>query len=110
MRSLDKIIALGYNLAPLLWARFIFGGSTLANIKSQIKRNKQNDKRRLRNRVVRGTTRAAVRDARAALAGSDAVASKEAVLAAISRLDKAAGQGAGRRPTVVLLAASAGTL
>ncbi|GAB4399702.1 MAG: 30S ribosomal protein S20 [Anaerolineales bacterium] len=65
----------------------------MANIKSQIKRNKQNDKRRLRNRVVRGTARAAVRAARASLAGNDAAASKEAILQAISSLDKAAQKG-----------------
>ncbi len=65
----------------------------MANIKSQIKRNRQNEKRRLRNRVVRGTARAAVRDARAAILAGDSAASKEAVLAAISRLDKAAEKG-----------------
>ncbi|PKN92114.1 MAG: 30S ribosomal protein S20 [Chloroflexi bacterium HGW-Chloroflexi-6] len=64
----------------------------MANIKSQIKRNRQNEKRRLRNRAVRGTARAAVRDARAAILAGDAT-SKEAVLAAISRLDKAAERG-----------------
>jgi len=65
----------------------------LANIKSQIKRNRQNESRRLRNRVVRGTARAAVRDARAAILAGDAATSKEAVLVAISRLDKAALKG-----------------
>ena len=39
----------------------------MANIKSQIKRNKQNDKRRLRNRVFRGTARIAVKGARTAI-------------------------------------------
>jgi small subunit ribosomal protein S20 len=76
----------------LYWNDF-FGGSPLANIKSQIKRNRQNEKRRLRNRVVRGTYRAAVRTARTAIQSGDADASKEAVLAAISRLDKAAQKG-----------------
>lgn len=65
----------------------------MANIKSQIKRNRQNESRRLRNRVVRGTARAAIRDARAAILSGDAANSKEAVLAAISRLDKAAEKG-----------------
>jgi small subunit ribosomal protein S20 len=66
----------------------------LANIKSQIKRNKQNERRRLRNRVFRGSARTAVGNARAAIEGGEAPASKEAVLAAISRLDKAAEKGA----------------
>jgi len=64
----------------------------LANIQSQIKRNKQNEKRRLRNRMARGTARGAVSKARAALA-ANAPESKEAVLKAISALDKAAEKG-----------------
>jgi len=65
----------------------------LANIKSQIKRNTQNEKRRLRNRVIRGATRSAVRDARLALEGGEEISSREAVMLAISRLDKAAEKG-----------------
>jgi len=64
----------------------------LANIQSQIKRNKQNEKRRLRNRVARGTARSAVIKARAALE-ANAPETKEAVLKAISELDKAAESG-----------------
>jgi len=65
----------------------------LANIKSQIKRNKQNEKRRLRNRMYRGSTRAAVRDARSAIEAGNAEESQTAVLEAISALDKAAAKG-----------------
>ncbi len=65
----------------------------MANIKSQIKRNRQNEKRRLRNRVVRGTTRSAVREARAALESGNVEVTKTAVLEAISKLDKAAEKG-----------------
>jgi small subunit ribosomal protein S20 len=64
----------------------------LANIKSQIKRNRQNDKRRLRNRVYRGEARIAVREARVAI-GTSAPESKEELLKAISTLDKAAEKG-----------------
>ena len=64
----------------------------MANIKSQIKRNKQNEKSRLLNRSTRGGARAAVNLARAAFdAGSPDT--KEAVLKAISALDKAAEKG-----------------
>jgi len=64
----------------------------LANIKSQIKRNKQNEKRRIKNRNVRGASRTAVNQARTAFkAGSPET--KEAVLKAISTLDKAAEKG-----------------
>ena len=64
----------------------------MANIKSQIKRNKQNEKRRLRNRVYRGTARIAVREARAAMNSSGEEA-QTAVLEAIRALDKAAEKG-----------------
>ncbi|MCL4528597.1 MAG: 30S ribosomal protein S20 [Chloroflexi bacterium] len=64
----------------------------MANIKSQIKRNRQNEKRRLRNRVFRGNARAAVKDARISLEnGQETQAS---VSAALSALDKAAQRGA----------------
>jgi small subunit ribosomal protein S20 len=64
----------------------------LANIKSQIKRNRQNDKRRLRNRVYRGEARIAVKNARTTI--EDGVPeSKAALLKAISTLDKAAEKG-----------------
>jgi small subunit ribosomal protein S20 len=63
----------------------------LANIKSQIKRNRQNEKKRLRNRTFRGSARVAVRAARAGIdAGKP---DQAAVLEAISRLDKAAEKG-----------------
>ena len=64
----------------------------MANIKSQIKRNRQNDKRRLRNRVFRGVARIAVKNARGAFE-ENAPESKEALLVAISALDKAAEKG-----------------
>jgi len=64
----------------------------LANIKSQIKRNRQNDKRRLANRVYRGEARIAVKNARNTI--EDGVPeSKEAVTQAISALDKAVEKG-----------------
>lgn len=65
----------------------------MANIKSAIKRNKQNEKRRLRNRVVRGFTRSRIVRARTAIEGNDPEAAKAATLAAISALDKAAQKG-----------------
>lgn len=65
----------------------------MANIKSQIKRNKQNERRRLNNRNFRGTARTAVRAARTELEGGNAEASRASVMLAISELDKAASQG-----------------
>jgi len=65
----------------------------VANIKSQIKRNRQNDKRRLRNRVYRGAARTAVRNARTAMLAGDPDTSKAALLDAISQLDRASQKG-----------------
>lgn len=65
----------------------------MANIKSQIKRNRQNEKKRLRNRVVRGTTRSVVRNAQKAIESGEVENSQNAVLSAISALDEAAQKG-----------------
>jgi len=65
----------------------------LANIKSAIKRNKQNEKRRLKNRIIRGRARTAVKKARTVVSGSDAEAARQATLEAVSVLDKAAEKG-----------------
>ena len=64
----------------------------MANIKSQIKRNRQNENRRLRNRNIRGAARTAVSQARAALEANEPE-TKAAILKAISALDKAAEKG-----------------
>ena len=64
----------------------------MANIQSQIKRNRQNEKRRVRNRNFRGAARTAVNQARAALLENEPN-TKEAVMKAISALDKAAEKG-----------------
>ncbi|MEM7325591.1 MAG: 30S ribosomal protein S20 [Actinomycetota bacterium] len=62
----------------------------MANIKSQIKRNRQNEKRRLRNRAVRSELRTREKAAIAA-AGTDGEA--EALRQTIKRIDKAASAG-----------------
>ncbi len=64
----------------------------MANIKSQIKRNRQNEKRRVHNRNFRGAARTAITIARGAFADNDPN-TKEAVLKAISTLDRAAQKG-----------------
>ena len=52
----------------------------MANIKSQIKRNRQNEKRRVRNRVYRGRARTFVAQARARLTRDNPEAAKAAVI------------------------------
>jgi small subunit ribosomal protein S20 len=64
----------------------------LANIKSAIKRNKQNEKKRLRNRVVRGSTRTFIAKAQKSITDGKEE-SAEAVKMAIISLDKAATKG-----------------
>jgi small subunit ribosomal protein S20 len=65
----------------------------LANIKSAIKRNKQNEKRRLRNRIVRGRARTFVKKAKLVIEEGDLAEARAATLQAISALDKAAEKG-----------------
>jgi small subunit ribosomal protein S20 len=65
----------------------------LANIKSAIKRNKQNEKRRLRNRYFKGRARSFVKQARNAFEEEDLAEAQRATLMAISALDKAAEKG-----------------
>ena len=65
----------------------------MANIKSQIKRDKQNMKARIRNRVYRGKARTFVKKARLSIESGEVSTAKEAVLEAVRVLDKAAEKG-----------------
>ena len=65
----------------------------MANIKSQIKRNRQNEKRRVHNRVFRGKARTLVAKARILVDTGEQAKSAEAVRQAVSALDKAAEKG-----------------
>jgi small subunit ribosomal protein S20 len=65
----------------------------LANIKSAIKRNKQNEKKRIRNRVYRGAARTLVAKAKVAIVKQTPEEAKVSTLKAISALDKAAQKG-----------------
>lgn len=62
----------------------------MANIKSQMKRNRQNEKRRIHNRIYRSSTRTFIQKANVAIAGGDKATSEAAVKQAIEALDKAA--------------------
>jgi small subunit ribosomal protein S20 len=69
------------------------GGTNLANIKSQIKENRQIEKHRVRNRVVRTSTRTYVKKALAQVAEGASPETTEAVKIALSALDRAAQKG-----------------
>jgi small subunit ribosomal protein S20 len=66
----------------------------MANNKSAIKRWHQSLKRRDRNRATRTVARTAVRNLRETAVAGDADATKEALTAAYSALDRAAKKGA----------------
>ena len=65
----------------------------MANIKSQIKRNKQNEKRRIRNRVFRGRARTYLRKALQTIEEGEIKTAVEATHSAVRSLDKAAEKG-----------------
>lgn len=60
---------------------------------SAIKRNRQNEKRRLRNRAIRSKVRSEVRKVREAVSSKDAGAAATELKTAIKELSKAATKG-----------------
>ena len=65
----------------------------MANIKSQIKRNKQNEKARLRNKAVKSELKTSVRKFREAADSGNVEEATLAMRAASVKLDKAASKG-----------------
>jgi small subunit ribosomal protein S20 len=65
----------------------------VANIKSQIKRNKQNEKRRLRNKSVKSSLKTAIRKFHEAAAAGDTETATSLMRDASRKLDKAASKG-----------------
>ena len=65
----------------------------MANNKSAIKRNLQNEKRRIYNRDFRNRTRTMVKRARAAIAKGDVSVAETATRMAVRELDKNASRG-----------------
>jgi small subunit ribosomal protein S20 len=68
-------------------------GFRVANIKSQIKRNKQNEKARQRNKAVKSSLKTSVRKFREAADAGDADAAVQAMRDASRGLDQAASKG-----------------
>jgi small subunit ribosomal protein S20 len=68
-------------------------GFRVANIKSQIKRNKQNEKARQRNKAVKSSLKTSVRRFREAADAGDTDAAVLAMRDACRGLDKAASKG-----------------
>ena len=66
----------------------------VANIKSQIKRNRQNEKARQRNKAVRTSLKTSSKKVRAAVADGDGEAATTRAREASRALDKAVSKGA----------------
>lgn len=65
----------------------------MANIKSQIKRNRQNEKRRQRNKAVKSSLKTAIRKFHEAAEAGEVGNAVELQRAATRELDKAASKG-----------------
>ncbi len=65
----------------------------MANIKSQMKRIRTNEKRRVRNQAVKSELKTLVRKTREAVDAGDAEAAEAALKVASRKLDKAASKG-----------------
>ncbi len=65
----------------------------MANIKSQIKRNRQNEKRRERNKAVKSSLKTSTKKVHVAVAQGDADATTVHQREAAQALDKAASKG-----------------
>ncbi|MGW4501962.1 30S ribosomal protein S20 [Micromonospora sp. NPDC004336] len=65
----------------------------MANIKSQIKRNRQNEKRRLRNKSVKSSLKTAVRKFHEAVEAGDVEKATTLMRDASRKLDKAVSKG-----------------
>jgi small subunit ribosomal protein S20 len=68
-------------------------GHSVANIKSQIKRNKTNQKANNRNRAVKSELKTTVRQAREAISSGDKDKAQAALKVATTKLDKAVSKG-----------------
>jgi small subunit ribosomal protein S20 len=65
----------------------------VANIKSQVKRNRTNERRRLRNKSVKSSLHTAIRAFREAAEAGDKEKAAELAQSASRKLDKAASKG-----------------
>jgi len=65
----------------------------VANIKSQIKRNRTNEKARLRNKSVKSELKTYIRKVHTAIEGGDKAVADEALRVASRKLDKAVSKG-----------------
>ena len=71
----------------------------MANIKSQIKRNRTNEEARLRNKAAKSAIRTAVKKVRVAVEAKNLEEAEKALLAAIRLIDKSVSDGVQHKNT-----------
>jgi small subunit ribosomal protein S20 len=71
----------------------------MANIKSQIKRNRTNEEARLRNKAAKSALRTASKKVRVAVEAKDLKAAEEALVAAFRLIDKSVSDGVQHKNT-----------
>jgi len=71
----------------------------MANIKSQIKRNKTNEKRRAFNQSYRSAMRSAIKNVETAVAANDKETANTNLTVAFSKIDKAVAKGIVKKNT-----------
>ena len=71
----------------------------MANIKSQIKRNRTNEKARLRNKSAKSALRTAIKDVRLAVEAKDLALAESKLVIAFRLIDKAVSDGVQHKNT-----------
>ena len=71
----------------------------MANIKSQIKRNRTNEEARLRNKAAKSALRTSSKKVRVAVEAKDLKAAEEALVAAFRLIDKSVSDGVQHKNT-----------
>lgn len=69
------------------------GGEVVANIKQQIKRNKTNEKRRLRNASFKSSVKTAIKSVERSVAANDKELAQSSLSFAHKKLDKGLAKG-----------------
>ena len=99
LKEINPEIEIKRLLTPGPAATQLLQSPAVANIKSQIKRNRQNEARRLRNKAVRTRLRTEAKAVQEAAASGDQDTTAERLRATSRLLDKAASRGAIHRRT-----------
>ncbi len=71
----------------------------MANIKSQIKRNKTNEKARLRNKAIKSALRTAIKKVRLAVESKDLALAESSLVEAFRLIDKSVSDGVQHKNT-----------